>query len=174
MHPSFQKIFSEIELQRKKTLDMVRTLSAQQFSQPPSPGKWSVAQILSHLIGGEKLSLLYFQKKIQGVETLVDTGLWEEVKMMLLIISQRLPGLKFKVPKKIVENTISMVDLTSIEKEWETVRTDLKSFLEKVPHQYTRRKLFKHPRAGYLNIRHALIFFREHVIHHTPQIKKLL
>ncbi len=174
MHPSFQKILSEIEVQRRKTLDLVRHLTPEQFNRSPEPGKWSVAQIMSHLIGGEKLSLSYLQKKIQGVEQAEDTGLWEEVKITLLKISQRLPGLKFKAPQRIVENTVLYPDFSTIEREWDMVRTEFKAFLEKIPNQFVNRRIYKHPRAGYLNVRHALIFFREHVIHHTPQLKKLL
>lgn len=174
MHPAFQKILSEIEVQRRKTLDSVRHLTPEQFNRSPEPGKWSVAQIMSHLIGGEKLSLLYLQKKIQGVEQAEDTGLWEEVKITLLKISQRLPGLKFKAPRRIVENTVQYPDVSTIEREWDMVRTEFKTFLEKMPDQFVNRRIYKHPRAGYLNVRHALIFFREHVIHHTPQLKKLL
>ncbi len=174
MHHSLQKLFEEIESQRLKTLDSVRHLAGDSFALSSAPGKWSIAQILSHLISGEKLSLLYLEKKVQGIESVPDTGLWEEVKINLLKVSQRLPGLKFKVPQRVLENTPQYPDISTIEREWGIVRGGLKAFLEKLPDQQINRRIYKHPRAGYLNVKHALIFFREHVIHHTPQIKKLL
>ena len=174
MHPAFQKLFNEIESQREKTLDSVRHLTEGQLNGPFAPGKWSISQILSHVITAEQMSLHYIQKKVQGAKEASDTGLWEEIKINLLKISQRLPGLKFKAPQRVVDNTTVYYNLTSITKEWENVRSEFKSLLEKIPNQYVNRRLYRHPRAGYLNVKHALIFFREHIIHHTPQINKLL
>ena len=37
-----------------------------------------------------------------------------------------------------------------------------------------KKKIYKHFFAGRLNIQHALIFLREHIIHHQPQINRLL
>jgi uncharacterized damage-inducible protein DinB len=138
------------------------------------PGKWSINQILNHIISAERLSVSYLQKKFLGIEQAGDSGLVEELKMAFLIASQRLPGLKFKAPKVVVETTASTENITIIAKEWEAVRADLKSFLEKIPEGKERRLIYKHVRAGRLNTLHALKFFREHVVHHIPQIKKLL
>lgn len=120
------------------------------------------------------MSLLYIQKKIQGIDQLKDTGLWEEIKINLLKISQRLPGLKFRAPQRVVENTTFYTDLATIAKEWDDVRSEFRILLEKIPKQDVNKRIYRHVRAGYLNARHALIFFREHIIHHTPQIKKLV
>ena len=174
MHPSFQKLFDEIESQRKSILDSVHPLTQDQLNRSLAPGKWSVSQILSHLITAERMSVNYIQKKIQGIEQIEDTGPWEELKINLLKISQRLPGLKFKAPGKVVENTTFYNDLLTITKEWDLVRNEFRTLLEKIPAQYINRRIYRHVRAGYLNVRHALIFFREHIIHHTPQIKKLV
>lgn len=94
--------------------------------------------------------------------------------MLVLVISQRLPGLKFKAPRAVVEITPSLTDLEQISKEWAEVRADLKALLEKIPAGQEKKLIYKHVRAGRLNILHALKFFREHIIHHTPQIKRLL
>lgn len=174
MLPSFQKLFDEIESQRKSILDSLRHLTTDQLNKAPVPGKWSVSQILSHLVTAERMSVMYMQKKIQGVELAVDTGFWEEIKINLLKISQRLPGLKFKAPQRVVDNTTFYNNLLTIINEWDQVRGELKLLLEKIPDQYVNRSVYRHPFAGYLNIRQALIFFREHIIHHTPQIKKLI
>ena len=173
MHPSFKILFDEIESQREKTLLAVKHLSAEQINRVPAPGKWSIAQILSHLITAERLSLMYINKKIQGIAEAEDSGAWEEIKMGLLKISQRWPGLKFRAPQKVVEHTTFYQDLPTIGQEWDKVRKELSALFETIPDQYVNRKIYRHVRAGYLNARHALIFFREHITHHVPQIKKL-
>lgn len=174
MHSAFQEPFDKIESQRKKILDLVRHLTEEQLNHSSAPGKWSVAEILSHLITSERLSIVYIRKKMQGAAEVSDSGLWEEIKMNLLRISQRFPGLKFKAPRRIVESTTIYHDLSILVQEWDHVRKEFNSLLESIPAQYVNRKIFRHPRAGYLNVKHALLFIREHIIHHTPQIKKLV
>ena len=61
-----------------------------------------------------------------------------------------------------------------LQADWETERAELKALLEKFNDTETKRKIYRHIRAGRLNIQHALIFFREHYRHHWPQIKRLL
>jgi hypothetical protein len=72
-----------------------------------------------------------------------------------------------------VQNTSPYDDLASIDHAWSQIRSDLKSLLETIPLTQVDRKIYKHPVAGYLNVRHALIFLREHIIHHTPQLHRL-
>ena len=174
MNADLQNLFDELEIQRKKTLDSLEALSHEQLNKAPFPGKWSAAQIVSHLVTAEQLSLRYMQKKVQGIKEAPDSGLWEELKISLLKISQRLPGLKFKAPKGVVENMAQYEDLVTMTLEWDKVRRELKSLLEKIPDNLVKRKIYRHAIAGYLNVKQSLLFFREHIIHHTPQIKKLL
>jgi uncharacterized damage-inducible protein DinB len=174
MNRILKQDFDRIENQRKHLLSQLQDLSNEQFNRAPSAEKWSASQILSHLITAEKLSIGYIKKKIQGVENTDDSGLREELKMVLLKISQRIPGLKFRAPKYVVENTISYTNLQALQQEWQQVRTELSDLLEGISDNHIKRKIYKHARVGYLNVQHAVIFFGEHVTHHTPQLKKLI
>ncbi len=172
MHPRLEYLFESIETQRQKLLLSLSQFPQEKLNEHPE-GKWSVNQIIAHLISAERLSVSYLAKKIHGVETANDTGLVEELKMFLLKISQRLP-MKFKAPKIVVENTLVETDLKKLQEEWDKARTELKKILEQVEDHHVRRKIYRHVRVGMINIQHGLQFFREHVIHHKPQIKKLL
>ncbi len=174
MNASLQRLFNEIELQRAAILNSVAHLTDDQLNARLIPGKWSVAEILSHIISAERLSLVYLNKKVQAIDTTKDSGIWEEVKINLLKLSQRMPGLKFKVPRTLEEKMAQYNSMSALRAEWDLARKDLHAFLEKIPNDKTERMIYRHVRAGYLNIRHALIFFREHIIHHTPQIKRLV
>ncbi|GHM99787.1 hypothetical protein WSM22_12770 [Cytophagales bacterium WSM2-2] len=137
------------------------------------PGKWSINQIIAHLIAAEHLSIQYLKKKILGIEQASETGLYEELKMLLLQISQRLP-FKFKAPSKVIEITTAETDITHLTQQWNSVRNELKTILEQFEDNQIRRGVYRHVRVGMLNIQHALKFFGEHVIHHTPQIRRQL
>lgn len=174
MNSSLEKLVDQIESQRSSVLQSVRGLTTEQLNRVPAPGKWSAAEVLSHVITAERMSVAYMQKKIHGIEKASRSGAWEDLKLVILKVSQRLPGLKFKAPKRVVENTTLYRDFTSIETEWEKVRKDLRKMLDQIPEHGLKRMIYKHPIVGYLNVRHAVIFFHEHLYHHIPQIKKLL
>ncbi len=172
MNPQLQHLFDSLETDRNLLLEKVSKLSLAQFNRA-APGKWSAGQILAHLITAEKLSLLYMNKKILGIQETGNTGIWEEMKMLLLKISQRLP-LKFRAPNALVENTPAYPDFHHLKADWDMERSKLRDFLEKFDDRLLKKKIYRHIRAGRLNIRHALLFFGEHYRHHWPQIKRLL
>ena len=172
MNPRLQKLFDKLEDDRIQLFKEVEKLSAEQF-QKSIDGKWSVQQIMSHLYIAEKLSHQYMAKKVLGIKEAERSGLVEELKMIVLQLSQRLP-FKFKVPHGLNELTPTGLSFEQLRELWETERGELKIFLEKFEPEYLDKKIYRHVRAGLLNIQHALIFFREHYIHHLLQIKRLM
>lgn len=109
-----------------------------------------------------------------GIHEAPNTGLIEELKMIMLIISQRLPFLKFKAPKVVAENTHVYQTAEQLKEAWDKGRSELKDVLARFQDDQLKRRVYKHPIAGMLNIQQALQFFWEHIHHHTPQVKNLL
>lgn len=174
MHPYFQSSFDALESQKSQTLDALKGLSGEQLNRRRQPGTWSIAEILSHIITSERLSVQYLQKKIQGIDQVRNSGSWENIKMGVLTLSLRLPGLKFKAPRKVVENTTLLTSLEQLSSEWTGVRSDMKTILENIPADKVKRLIYRQPRIGYINARQMLVFFSDHVTHHTPQIRRLI
>ncbi|MFM7858344.1 MAG: DinB family protein [Flammeovirgaceae bacterium] len=172
MIPPYKTQFDLIETERIQLMRQLSNYSVQQLHFFPKD-KWSILQIIAHLITAERLSIMYMKKKIQGIDNASDSGVWEEVKMALLIISQRLP-LKFKAPQVVVQQTTQVTTLQQLEEEWNQVRQELNQLLEKIPPQHRKRKIYKHVVLGKLNAQQALRFFHEHFVHHQPQINRLL
>lgn len=171
MEPTLQKLYTKIEEQRKVLLVSLNNLSNEKLN-AHAVGKWSINQIIAHLITAENLSIQYLNKKILGINEVEDTGLTEELKMLLLVASQRMP-LKFKAPKVVVDQTSKGTDFNKLVEEWNKTRSELKKILERIEVKHLKRKIYKHVRMGMMNIQHALKFLREHVGHHAPQIKRL-
>jgi uncharacterized damage-inducible protein DinB len=172
VNSNLQKLFDLLELQRASILNEIKPLSTETLNKHV-PGKWSLNQVLAHIISSEQLSVKYLKKKIQGIDETTNTGLIEELKMLVLVVSQRLP-LKFKAPKMVVENTPQYLTAAQLEQAWNQTRGELTEVLNQFKDQHLKRKIYKHPFAGKLNIQQMLHFFSEHIIHHQPQIKKLL
>jgi len=172
MDSRLQHLYNKIETQRKALLLSLSGLSNEKLNEHP-PGKWSINQIIAHLIAAEDLSILYLNKKILGIKEVTDSGLMEELKMILLVVSQRLP-LKFKAPKIMADRTSNETDLNKLIAAWDLTRLELKNILDPIEDHYIKRKIYRHVRVGMLNIQQALRFIGEHIGHHTPQIKNLL
>ena len=172
MNARVKPLFDRLEVQRVQLQHLIKDLSDVELNKHPAE-KWSIAQVISHLIASEQLSVGYLNKKMLGIQTAEKSGLKEDLKMLLLIFSQRLP-FKFKAPRTIVENTPVYGNVDQLISAWDKTRVDLKEVLQKFEDDQINLKIFKHPRAGMLNIQQAIRFFREHIIHHTPQVKNLL
>jgi len=171
---SFQKIFTELELQRSLLLNQVKDMPIDQFNFSPTQGKWSISQVLTHILTAESLSIGYMKKKAQGIDQLEDSGVLQVLILELLKVSQRIPSLKFKAPKVVVDKTPAALPIHEIIQKWDAQRADLKLFLDGIEEKNAKKLLYKHPIAGRLNPRQALIFLGEHIGHHLPQIKRLL
>ena len=173
MNKKLQTTFESVESQRLDLLSRLRSLKEEDLNWSPA-GKWSILHIVSHLVTSERTALDYVRKKILGVERAGDSGAYEALKMFILVASQRLPLLKYKAPRFIEERTIVFHDIDDAKNAWDTVRAEWKVFLDEIPDRFVRRNIFRHVVAGRLNIEQGTRFFREHVIHHKPQIEALI
>jgi len=174
MHPTLQSIFDTLETQRSALLSQVEKINEEQFLKSPAPGKWSISQILTHLITSEQLSIAYMKKKSLGVDALDNSGLIESAKMIVLKISQRIPIVKFKAPTIVLEKTPPPLTYQQVIQQWLDTRQGLLRFLQSIEDKNIRKKIYKHPVAGRLDVTQALTFFHEHIHHHWPQVKRLL
>jgi hypothetical protein len=172
MDSRLEKIFISLEQQRKLLLIELGNISVEALNRQRS-GKWSISEIAGHLISAEQLSLGYINKKINAINKVGNTGIWGELKLWAFIISQRLP-LKYKAPKMLGEKPKSYPDMAALERDWSKSREELKGLLERFSGHELKKKIYRHPVMGRSNITHTLIFFREHIIHHYPQIKRQL
>lgn len=162
----------KLEDQRQALLKQLTNFPAEKLRTAP-PGKWSVMQVVAHLLTSEKLSVGYMYKKSLGMETLRNSGMKQSVLSFALKVSQRIP-LKYKAPKVVEQNTPHELSLPDLIKQWDEVRNSLKGLLERIDNQHSKRLIFKHPVAGKFNAAQAVDFMYEHVNHHLSQINRLL
>jgi hypothetical protein len=174
MNSKLQRLYDQLESDRKILLTKIESVPVEKFNRQPVPGKWSLGEVLSHLVASEHGSNSYMKKKSLGIDQADNSGVVESMKLGLLIVSQRIPFLKFKAPKILVQHTRQFQSAESIITQWNEVRKDLFMFLEKIENKNIRKKIYRHPIAGLLDVVQAVTFYREHIIHHSPQIKRLL
>jgi uncharacterized damage-inducible protein DinB len=174
VNTNLKNIYEELENQRVEVLNQVKLLSTEQLNRVPSPGKWSISQILTHILIAEQLSVRYMKKKALGIDELENSGIIASIRIGLLRFSQRIPAIKYKAPQVVVANTPQAYPMNELSTRWEAHRKELLEFLNSIADKNVRKLVYKHPFAGRLNTKQALVFFREHINHHWPQIKRLL
>jgi uncharacterized damage-inducible protein DinB len=170
--PSLDRLFTSLELQRSTLIQVLQSVDNEKLNHSTG-GKWSISQIAGHLITAEKLSVGYINKKINAINEVGNTGLLGEITLLVFILSQRLP-IKYKAPSNLGDQPKSYPNVEALEKDWDEVRGALKELLNRFPDSGLNKKIYRHPVMGRCNITHALVFFREHIIHHWPQIKRQL
>jgi hypothetical protein len=163
--------FDRLEKARHDVIKLISPIDETDFMKEKG-NKWSLGQILIHIVTSEKLALQYMRKKSLGVDSIKDSGFVEPMKLMVLKISQRLP-IKYKAPKIIREKTPQPVPKTQLIRLWDESRSDLRKFLESIEDKNVNKKIFKHPIAGMFNASQGVAFLREHLLHHKPQILRL-
>jgi len=100
------------------------------------------------------MSLIYMKKKSQDIDQVGNSSLIESFKLLALKMSQRLP-LRYKAPQVLVENTSEPMPLPAVIKKWNTIRMDLYTFPEAMHEENIRKKIYKHPIAGRLDVLQA-------------------
>jgi uncharacterized damage-inducible protein DinB len=172
MNVVLRGVFEKLETEREQILQTIESLTEEHYGTSLN-SRWSISQILTHLITSERLALRYMKKKSLGIAQLPNSGWIEPMKLVLLRASQRLP-LRYKAPQTIIDHTPAALTLAETKQQWPTSRLELQQFLESIDEKNVHKLIFKHPIAGKLNVIQGVAFLREHQLHHLPQIKRLL
>lgn len=165
------------ERQLKKLDDKLDALAAwidrqdpAQLVVQPSPGAWSVAQVIEHMRSTESFSFAYLRKKAQSDKPLPKHGLksWSRERMLKFFLAA---PFKWKAPA--VVNTPSFPkDLNPVQQcaEWKQTRKDLEAWLSERPADYFKRLAYRHPYAGRITVAGMIRFFEWHFDRHHKQI----
>ena len=173
MNNRLRVLYEQLEDDRTKLMAELSKASNYKLSLKPSKDRWSINEILTHLVTSEQLTLRYLKKKSLGVDQLRNSGVSEKIRYAILKISQRLP-LKYKAPKQVLSNTPEPLPFLQLPVIWSATRRDLEVFLDSIAEDNVNKLIYKHPVAGRFDIAQCLMFMREHYLHHLPQIKRLL
>jgi hypothetical protein len=173
VNKKLRTLYELLENDRKQLMVELSKTSIEKLAMRPSKDKWSINEILTHLLTSEQLTIRYLKKKSLGVKQLRNSGLGENLRYAILKISQRLP-LKYKAPEHVLSNTPDALLLPQLETSWDETRRDLADFLDSIADENVYKLIYKHPLAGRFDVIQCLLFMREHYHHHLPQIKRLL
>lgn len=171
MNPKLESKYLFLEKSRSKLLNSLKDIDESLLNTTPAEGKWSVGQIVAHLIQVEQLTIGYIQKKLAEENELQNSSLKHMVSSVLLRLALN-SGMKFKAPK-VAATVPDTVTLNSLHAQWDETRYKLEDLLTELPPQMLDKCLFRHPYAGMLSIAQTLTFMQDHFNHHLAQINHL-
>ena len=166
------EIFERLEVQRRDIIATYNLLSTAQLQFHPNKNHWNLLQVMRHLVTAEILSLKYIERKIKNKDNVPKTGIGAASRNLILKAALHLP-VKFKAPK-VAEVKEKNPDLETMISEWDEVRSKFKELLEASDEETLKKALYKHPRAGMLNIKQAVEFIESHITHHRKQMEKIM
>lgn len=170
MNPSLESQYLKLEESRNRLIGELEGLDEELLNRPAATGKWSINQIVAHLIQVEQLTNSYIQRKVQEKE-LESASLAHSIKSILLRVALH-SGMKFKAPAAVAK-VPAYASLNSLRIQWDAARYQLEDTLTELPSDQLGKCLFRHPYAGMLTINQTLDFLQDHFTHHARQIARL-
>lgn len=164
-------LYNRLEAQRKKLEDMYNYLSPEQLAFKPQPNAWNLLQVMRHIVTAEKQSIIFIQRRIGLNKKLTKASLGSTLRYLILKVALILP-IKFKAPK-IAEVREENPNYDLMIEEWAAIRSELKQILGETDENVLATAVYKHPRAGLLNMDQALGFMRDHIKHHLKQVSRI-
>ena len=170
MNPSLESRYLKLEESRNRLIAELEGLDEELLNRPTATGKWSINQIVAHLIQVEQLTNSYIQRKVQE-EKLESVSLAHVLRSLMLRIALH-SGMKFKAPAAVAK-VPAYAHLNSLRIQWDAARYQLEDTLTELPQQQLDKCVFRHPYAGMLTISQTLDFLQDHFTHHARQIARL-
>jgi hypothetical protein len=130
----------------------------------PELGAWSLTETVLHLELVQNECMRSMQDRLaSGIKKPGSlTFWWRFIRLRMAMRSMR----KFKAPTVVIPPADEMVIRKWNPDQWLQSLQELETFYQNLPRDYKNILLFKHPLAGPMHARHALIFLLDHLGHH--------
>ena len=168
MREELQKRLDQLDKQRRALLEELERLTAEQMAFSPGPGKWSILEVIEHLVISEReiFNCVPEQpQKGQGISRLRN-----HISYILVVVI-----LKLGLPVPVVSHEMEPEggsSLNELHQQWDENHLWLRSFLEEMATEDLERAVFCHPVAGPLTLVQAIHMDRLHLNTHLRQIKR--
>jgi DinB family protein len=169
MHRTFESRVLVWADDRRRLLDEVERLEPERLTAKPLPGKWSILEILEHLVVGDR-------EVLQGLpEPSALVGRPRRLKdrvgyrMVMLVLTCHIPA-NVPSPRYLPRGQSSLPDLR---RDWDEMQQWLRSYVERLDQGDPARAVFEHPIAGPMTMQQVLDMGKLHLARHTRQIRRL-
>ncbi|HHS95099.1 MAG TPA: DinB family protein [Phaeodactylibacter sp.] len=174
MRKNIEKKLDTLDQELKLLLRDLKQLSNKDLAWKPTQDKWSILEVMQHMIIAEELSLKYIQKKMSFQPKLKRAGVVTSGRKAMLWLYLNMP-FKVKAPQLVAEDMfIEGVTFWDLVKRWNSLREKLREYLASLPDDIFSKALYKHPVTGRMSLDGMLTFFIQHFRRHRKQIQAIL
>lgn len=169
-----EKRLDQLDKKLNLLFEELKDYSEAQLNRKPRSDKWSVIQVMHHLLLAETKSSNYLQKKLSFNPELKNAGFQSWCRKQGLKFFLWAP-FKWKAPTGIAEENLpDNAGFWDTVKQWKEQRIKLREYLDTLPADIFKKEVYKHPRAGRMDIGGMLGSFDWHFNRHRKQIKKIV
>lgn len=166
----FDEALTALGAARADVLADVHPLDPVQVRFAPGPGRWSIAQVVEHLVLTEELTL----QSLRSPRPVADRGMAAAATVRLALLKAVLGSrlVKVEAPSRALlpEGTAT---LDALERRWLEAGAAIEAFLRDLPVTRRGERLFRHPATGWLSLGQMLDFLSFHARHHRRQIGRI-
>jgi hypothetical protein len=170
MLPDVQAQYDSLKLKLEALLQRLDSLTDEMLSFKAGPDKWSIIQVIEHLVIAEKDLLQQLSINIPA-STLDPEAKTPEKHQTVIKVMER--DIEVDVPHESLEphGNIALEDLR---RQWKNIREKLPGLLAEIKPDKKEDPVFQHPYGGPLDIADTLQFFEVHFDNHMRHIDKIL
>ncbi|MFD0793151.1 DinB family protein [Mucilaginibacter litoreus] len=148
---------------------MLDTINDEQFTQTPSGGGWSYAEVYDHILRSTLGASIALERCTHNNGQSAKGGLTLMGRYMLLMGS--FPPFKTKAPAEL-EDSVKKIDKEEARNLIIKSRKRIDGITDKIKDALPYAR-YKHPRMGMLNAGQWLKFIRIHLEHHLKQLNRI-
>lgn len=167
---SLKERYNYIELQRAKQIDYISQLRPEQLHFRPSQDRWSLLQVMEHLVLVEALMGQQASERLRAAVT--DERIPWKSHIAFLLAAVVLP-LPFRITAPDRTLPTRGWDLPEVIESWEQTRKEWRELLEIVPPNRLAYPAVNHPILGWFSLSQTLRFFAMHFDHHMLQMGRI-
>jgi DinB superfamily len=171
MNPPFHKNFISLEKTKNKILETISELNHEILNKKLKEDKWSIIQILFHVVKTERLVELSIKNNLKNKNS-ERPGISSGLRILYCRIVFSSP-FKFKA-LELLRSVPSSYSVEELKGKLQTIRKELKELLEEFPPENFNSSVFEHPYFGKFTIFQTLDFLIYHLKRHERQIRKII
>jgi hypothetical protein len=170
MLPNIQQQYDSLKLKLEALLQHLDSLSGEELSSKAGTDKWSIVEVVEHLVVAEQDLLKQLSTHIPA--STLDLGAKTPEKYQTVIkVMER--DIEVDVPHESMEphGRIALEDLLN---QWEDIRQKLPGLLAEIKPENEDDPVYQHPYGGPLDLSDTLQFFEVHFDNHMRHIDRIL
>ncbi len=165
--------FLELESRTEHLISLTSSFSTEQLQRPENQDAWSVIQVFQHVLFSESGTLGYIMKKSSGGWDMLETEGQQERENAMKLVQRLASNERYKAPD-VLPAPPNNESLEQIVERWKELRGKWKTFLEVFEEQHLDKLVFRQPAAGMITMDATMDFLLHHLVHHEPQINRIL